>query len=99
MGYCGVGLMSVWTTVLMGVVMVELMSIGLLSAGKRSGQVTVWLGYFPVRLLFSQDTALWVSVNQAAVCQKCVLGEVSSRLLSSRATVRIPKRKTIIIYD
>ena len=45
------GLMSIQATVLLGVCLVGLMSIGLLVRGSLSGQVTVHLGYCPVGLL------------------------------------------------
>ena len=93
MGYCGVELMSVWVNIRSGYCPVGLMSSRVIvyrvsASGLLSGQVTVWSGYSPVGLLPGQVTVCWVSVHRATVCQGCVLGEVSVRLVSDWASVQ-----------
>ena len=64
--------MGLITTILFGVCLVRLMSIGL---------VAVWSDYCPIGLLSSWVTVCRVSVHRATVCWGCVLGEVSVRPL------------------
>ena len=59
--------------------------------GLLFNQVTVQSGYCPVGLLSGRATVFWVSVHRATACQGCVLGGVSIALVSSRATLRIPR--------
>ena len=88
LGYCGVRLMYVRTTVLLGMsgqaIIYRAPARGLLS-----GQVTVQSGYCPVGLLSGRATVFHVNVYRASVCRRCVLGEVSVGLVSARATFRI----------
>ena len=94
MGYCGVELMSVWVNIRSGycpdgrmsnrVIVYRVSVSGLLSV-----QVTFWLGYSSVGLLPGRVTVCWVSVHRATVCQGCVLGKVSVRLVSDWASVQI----------
>ena len=60
--------------------------------GLLSGQVTVESSYCPVGLPSGWATVFRVSVHRASVCWGYVLGEVSVRLVSGRATVRIRKK-------
>ena len=59
--------------------------------GLLFSQVTVQSGYCPVGLLSGWATVFRVSVHRDTVCRGCVLGEVSIGLVSSRATLRIPR--------
>ena len=93
LGYCGVELMSVWVNIRSGYCPVGCMSsrviVYRISVSRLlSGQVTVWSCYSPVGLLPGPVTVCWVSVHRATVCQGCVLGEVSVRLVSDWASVQ-----------
>ena len=66
-------------TVLLGVCLVRIMSIGLLS-----------MGYCLVRLLNGWATVFQVNVHWATLCRECVLGELSVGLVSGWVTVQIP---------